>query len=140
MFFFFMVRRPPRSTLTDTLFPYTTLFRSVDGGVVVVRSDEPFGVLVVPAAFDRGRVVAADRQLTGRTAGRRRGGERLELRRRGASAGAHGLVDGAERGPVGEVGCPRAGESAPCVCGCSGARGDVGVRERRVVAQGVLLE
>src|SRR3546814_3126114 len=26
-----MIRRPPRSTLTDTLFPYTTLFRSVDG-------------------------------------------------------------------------------------------------------------
>src|SRR3546814_2291153 len=25
-----MIRRPPRSTLTDTLFPYTTLFRSVD--------------------------------------------------------------------------------------------------------------
>src|SRR3546814_10138477 len=29
MFFFLMVRRPPRSTRTDTLFPYTTLFRSV---------------------------------------------------------------------------------------------------------------
>src|SRR3546814_1708707 len=29
MFFFFMKRRPPRSTRTDTLFPYTTLFRSV---------------------------------------------------------------------------------------------------------------
>src|SRR3546814_13601300 len=29
--FFLMVRRPPRSTLTDTLFPYTTLFRSVIG-------------------------------------------------------------------------------------------------------------
>src|SRR3546814_20618060 len=28
MFFFLMIRRPPRSTLTDTLFPYTTLFRS----------------------------------------------------------------------------------------------------------------
>src|SRR3546814_20811173 len=28
-FFFLMIRRPPRSTLTDTLFPYTTLFRSV---------------------------------------------------------------------------------------------------------------
>src|SRR3546814_17263993 len=28
--FFVMVRRPPRSTRTDTLFPYTTLFRSVD--------------------------------------------------------------------------------------------------------------
>src|SRR3546814_8377683 len=25
-----MIRRPPRSTLTDTLFPYTTLFRSQD--------------------------------------------------------------------------------------------------------------
>src|SRR3546814_18677908 len=28
-----MIRRPPRSTRTDTLFPYTTLFRSV-GGVI----------------------------------------------------------------------------------------------------------
>src|SRR3546814_7777179 len=28
-FFFLMIRRPPRSTRTDTLFPYTTLFRSV---------------------------------------------------------------------------------------------------------------
>src|SRR3546814_15946251 len=29
--FFVMIRRPPRSTRTDTLFPYTTLFRSADG-------------------------------------------------------------------------------------------------------------
>src|SRR3546814_6139826 len=29
-----MTRRPPRSTLTDTLFPYTTLFRSLDHGIV----------------------------------------------------------------------------------------------------------
>src|SRR3546814_18166287 len=28
MFFCLMIRRPPRSTRTDTLFPYTTLFRS----------------------------------------------------------------------------------------------------------------
>src|SRR3546814_18909413 len=35
MFFFLMIRRPPRSTRTDTLFPYTTLFRSdAIGGVV----------------------------------------------------------------------------------------------------------
>src|SRR3546814_18348562 len=27
-FFFCMIRRPPTATLTDTLFPYTTLFRS----------------------------------------------------------------------------------------------------------------
>src|SRR3546814_13529796 len=28
-FFFLIIREPPRSTLTDTLFPYTTLFRSL---------------------------------------------------------------------------------------------------------------
>src|SRR3546814_2844197 len=28
LMFFLMIRRPPRSTRTDTLFPYTTLFRS----------------------------------------------------------------------------------------------------------------
>src|SRR3546814_18868935 len=28
LFVFLMIRRPPRSTRTDTLFPYTTLFRS----------------------------------------------------------------------------------------------------------------
>src|SRR3546814_15230019 len=36
MVFFLMIRRPPRSTRTDTLFPYTTLFRSnecIDCGV-----------------------------------------------------------------------------------------------------------
>src|SRR3546814_3391602 len=31
LFFFLMIRRPPRSTRTDTLFPYTTLFRSRPG-------------------------------------------------------------------------------------------------------------
>src|SRR3546814_7944724 len=32
-----MIRRPPRSTRTDTLFPYTTLFRSPCGMPVVIR-------------------------------------------------------------------------------------------------------
>src|SRR3546814_4583137 len=39
MCFFLLLRRPPRSTRTDTLFPFTTLFRSVHGqraGVDVV--------------------------------------------------------------------------------------------------------
>src|SRR3546814_4410004 len=36
-FFFLMIRRPPRSTRTDTLFPYTTLFRSLLGAAVVVE-------------------------------------------------------------------------------------------------------
>src|SRR3546814_2255272 len=41
-----MIRRPPRSTRTDTLFPYTTLFRSLLDGVappsaVALRVDSP---------------------------------------------------------------------------------------------------
>src|SRR3546814_15348197 len=31
-----MIRRPPRSTRTDTLFPYTTLFRSSAGSILLV--------------------------------------------------------------------------------------------------------
>src|SRR3546814_12966763 len=34
-FFFLMIRRPPRSTRTDTLFPYTTLFRSGHGDALM---------------------------------------------------------------------------------------------------------
>src|SRR3546814_3119163 len=47
-----MIRRPPRSTRTDTLFPYTTLFRSV----LVDRGDHASPVAlprVDPTAFDR---------------------------------------------------------------------------------------
>src|SRR3546814_18815092 len=36
-FFFLRVRRPPRSTRTDTLFPYTTLFRSDVGRRLAAR-------------------------------------------------------------------------------------------------------
>src|SRR3546814_4840712 len=39
-FFFLMIRQPPRSTRTDTLFPYTTLFRSA---VHFEPSTEPVG-------------------------------------------------------------------------------------------------
>src|SRR3546814_3645955 len=48
-FFFLMIRRPPRSTRTDTLFPYTTLFRSqasysgLSAGVIAPDS----GVVVI---------------------------------------------------------------------------------------------
>src|SRR3546814_8999506 len=33
LFFFLMIRRPPRSTRTDTLFPYTTLFKTGDDAI-----------------------------------------------------------------------------------------------------------
>src|SRR3546814_15663415 len=40
-----MIRRPPRSTRTDTLFPYTTLFRSILGALTIcgVRQGESSG-------------------------------------------------------------------------------------------------
>src|SRR3546814_19434313 len=41
-FFFLMIRRPPRSTRTDTLFPYTTLFRSAVANACVVEIDTEF--------------------------------------------------------------------------------------------------
>src|SRR3546814_13244707 len=52
-----MIRRPPRSTLTDTLLPYTTLFRSIAAGEAV--SDDRFAAAwstmeaVVAAYLDR---------------------------------------------------------------------------------------
>src|SRR3546814_14428223 len=40
-----MIRRPPRSTRTDTLFPYTTLFRSAAPAAGQPASSEAFAVL-----------------------------------------------------------------------------------------------
>src|SRR3546814_9746527 len=36
-----MIRRPPRSTRTDTLLPYTTLFRSLHSSLWDAKSDAP---------------------------------------------------------------------------------------------------
>src|SRR3546814_18689372 len=47
LLFFLMIRRPPRSTRTDTLFPYTTLFRS-GGGPACLR----LRVVADPATVD----------------------------------------------------------------------------------------
>src|SRR3546814_11782179 len=52
-FFFLMIRRPPRSTRTDTLFPYTTLFRSdlPPGSIAHVfgdHSQQNFGPYQIP--------------------------------------------------------------------------------------------
>src|SRR3546814_14979680 len=47
--FFVMIRRPPRSTRTDTLFPYTTLFRS---GGAYARLDNKFTTTNAANSFD----------------------------------------------------------------------------------------
>src|SRR3546814_17739721 len=65
-----MIRRPPKATRTDTLFPYTTLFRSIAGslapsGTVTVddgaaaalaagKSLLPAGIVAVAGRFERG--------------------------------------------------------------------------------------
>src|SRR3546814_19297772 len=48
-----MIRRPPRSTRTDTLFPYTTLFRSIEHLVQAARNGKDVTVVVeLRARFD----------------------------------------------------------------------------------------
>src|SRR3546814_2426400 len=57
LFFFLMIRRPPRSTRTDTLFPYTTLFRSFRRGLRglpwTIRADTAFAAVVHACAAPR---------------------------------------------------------------------------------------
>src|SRR3546814_16781692 len=61
-----MIRRPPRSTRTDTLFPYTTLFRSLGTQLTIKRADchivcEPCGEMSVRGTnFARARQKAED--------------------------------------------------------------------------------
>src|SRR3546814_11914074 len=63
-----MIRRPPRSTRTDTLFPYTTLFRSLRYRRVARQRAEivdPFEHDHVGGATARGSVVVEPRQQIG---------------------------------------------------------------------------
>src|SRR3546814_14089777 len=94
-----MIRRPPRSTRTDTLFPYTTLFRSVDAdhpAEGTVGGDRPLAEVRRPAAEDprpQGRRVLL-------RADRRGSHHRLRPRRAGQlQAAAADLLPGAEQVP-----------------------------------------
>src|SRR3546814_2525636 len=53
--FFLMIRRPPRSTRTDTLFPYTTLFRSGDNMSTASKDNGFFSKerITAPPGFNR---------------------------------------------------------------------------------------
>src|SRR3546814_20443821 len=55
-FFFLMIRRPPRSTRTDTLLPYTTRFRSGDPGRGLERAIAVPQVDPDVEAIERGKV------------------------------------------------------------------------------------
>src|SRR3546814_6455652 len=78
--FFLMIRRPPRSTRTDTLFPYTTLFRSrlPRTGARGVRIDHQAARYLArgrsrpdPQDFGRARTIAGARRHRGRDFGAR---------------------------------------------------------------------
>src|SRR3546814_11357946 len=66
-----MIRRPPRSTRTDTLFPYTTLFRSSvlavaeDVGLDVERLKSDMKDPEIQAAIDRNLALAEALRITG---------------------------------------------------------------------------
>ena len=69
-----MIRRPPRSTPSDTLFPYTALFRSVNPDTLFVpreRWQRDVAAVRIHGAGDQGPNPAAEiaLQITGRHAG-----------------------------------------------------------------------
>src|SRR3546814_20641131 len=61
VFFFLMIRRPPRSTRTDTLFPYTTLFRSMLAGHADKSGSDQYNV-----GLSQRRAEAAKAYLAGK--------------------------------------------------------------------------
>src|SRR3546814_13374131 len=84
IFFFLMIRRPPRCTRTDTLFPYTTLFgsvacavagaivtavddRAVGGRFVVIENEVSVAQNLVVGAEDESRGVKVERRAIGET-------------------------------------------------------------------------
>src|SRR3546814_19685649 len=101
--FFLMIRRPPRSTRTDTLFPYTTLFRSrsaaAEGGDGAERARPPSVRLrLVAARRSVDRPPPGGREPAGaRSEG---GGDRLDDGARGRRRGIAALYARPDRKSV----------------------------------------
>src|SRR3546814_3271803 len=96
-----MIRRPPRSTRTDTLFPYTTLFRSAGQVDRLAFLIDDLAVLERPrrlqgAGYAGGRVAGVGRNRGVDGVARREGGRR----RADLHVGADGVaqVDRGDRG------------------------------------------
>src|SRR3546814_20819076 len=114
-----MIRRPPRSTLTDTLFPYTTLVRSPHRLCLVLAADPPHAgcrattdlvLQTGPAAIAKHRFLAgaqAKQALHARQGFAHRPRTRIRPEVTpplGARAAVH--ADEIGRAPVRERGCP----------------------------------
>src|SRR3546814_17216181 len=81
---FLMIRRPPRSTRTDTLFPYTTLFRSDRAGDVERQRKHYRALFAMAPALARIARRRARQHSRAQIVGpnrRRRGGWRWRSRR-----------------------------------------------------------
>src|SRR3546814_7424768 len=76
-----MIRRPPRSTRTDTLFPYTTLFRSQGSAAAVEAAGQQRFDDVVGGVAELDEGAADDAVLTHRPGDLHRQRERLASRR-----------------------------------------------------------
>src|SRR3546814_7287830 len=93
-----MIRRPPRSTRTDTLFPYTTLFRSAAAKTAADHRDAAAASAAFPAPLREGGI------------GNRGQGDRLRhhLLLRGDGADdplrRHDAADALDMLPRGEIG------------------------------------
>src|SRR3546814_6285769 len=126
IFFFLMIRRPPRSTRTDTLFPYTTLFRSQrPAGQVAGRGiEELLGGLVHEGKAvglvdheERHGQSRQDRRLVRRAAGGRAAGDEVGHLRHQAAALSGAMPPegpasaGAKSARI--ICCTRAGSSSP---------------------------
>src|SRR3546814_714053 len=105
IFFFVMIRRPPRSTRTDTLFPYTTLFRSrsrrssAPGLYARLCQARAFGAEADADDLFRGaRRQSVARGVAAGGGAARRSGPRARAARRGAARRARRDVAVARRG------------------------------------------
>src|SRR3546814_19685929 len=92
-----MVRRPPRSTRTDTLFPYTTLFRSPEGEAGRGDKAAQFGVAQRADPEGAGKITDGGDRLG---AARRRL-DAPQFRAQKAPASPAGVADDHRRRPAG---------------------------------------
>src|SRR3546814_10545604 len=88
-FFFLMIRRPPRSTRTDTLFPYTTLFRSIHHHIAA-RAQRRDGVAAGIGRRGERDVRGVEQDIVAR---RQRGGVDRAVRRCDHDVGAASIAD-----------------------------------------------
>src|SRR3546814_15456959 len=74
-----MIRRPPRSTRTDTLFPYTTLFRSQGSHRIVAETADKIAVDCEPAGPEALLIAGIERDIGQRRREQRDGGKEVGL-------------------------------------------------------------